>query len=702
MRRVLRSSIRWTTGFLILFSTTLCFGNESNVVAQATSEDIATQQAIQFSLLGEPAALDNLARSREAEEKALKKSGTKPIVLSDNIALLSGAIQPRVRSEKVTKGLLDHFQQDSESEQLFALVKQVNQRERFARARNNQRYEAARRQVNSFTGAIFSVLQLQLFGLVQPPLDFAEWYTVGRKTLTPEQRREFAEARKYISTEPPAEEKLKPKAEAIIRKYPDKRLRTVLLQAERNAEREYKQGDLYNALWWFDRELLLQNETQPKRKNHLKLAKQLQDETEGRENSLSILEDREAILEGNDFALYSELLEAALLQTSYAELEASILSSFPEVGTETSKLTQDYVLLQAASLEREGNPIKGRELLNWAAEQESGFWVDRSALYLQREDFNPALAFAEAKANYSRQVRRYLFLAESPRFNNKHLSADDTRELETGWTRSIRSLFVIDVISRAIILPLLPGSTFSREDFLDVYGRLTPQDLSSPEGREWKIQTLRAFRKMKRWKSASELAAELGETKKAEKYSVRSVTQKIGRIETYTPEVRLQQFQALVESTETEKGKAVAQEALKNEEARQDVLAVLERKFVKQNPTDWRKSLLNIPVEWSDGKKSNGEIGSEGLYLLETDQVRFKNKADGEWLTFDVTPGSVLSSVRLIYPRRRADEIEEFMNQPQEKKRIPIQVEGSAFPGVNVLPGLVPLDPNQRTRRLYQ
>ncbi len=683
----------------LLATPLLCTAQEG--APQVSIEQLATQQALQFSLLGKPAELDALARSREIEEKNQKRNGQRPLILSDNIALLSGAIQPRVRSKSTTKNLLQNFKQDGETEQLFALVDQVNPREQFARARSNQRYESARRQVNSFTGAIFSVLQLQLFGLLQPPLDFAEWYTVGRKTLNPEQRREFAEARSYLNTNPPIEEQLKPKAERVVQQYPTKRLRTATLQAERNAQRELKEGNIYNALWWFDRELLLTNQETPQRKAHLELIQQLQREAEGRERSISIQQSADDAFTGSVSEGYNALLEAVLLQTPYAELGIRYSSLSALEGTVSPLLADEYVLVQTTALAAEGNTLKARELLEWFAKNGSGFWAERSVQYLNREDFNPAVGFAQANADYRRSVRRYLVYAESPRFPNRHLSSENARELETGWTRSIRSLFVIDIMSRAIILPLLPGSTFSRDAWLNTYGNLSEAELNSQQGREWKEQTLRAFRKMKRWESASNLANELGQPKNANKYANRWVEQELERIDGRTPEVRLEQLIALQENAPTSQARQVAEQALLNEQARQNVLAVLDRKYVKNNPDDWRKSMLNIPPEWTDGKKANGEIGSEGLYLVEGDQVRFKNKADGEWLTYNVTPGSVLNSVRLIYPRRRADDIEEFMNQPQEKKRIPIQVEGSAFPGINVLPGLVPLDPEQKRRRLY-
>lgn len=672
------------------------------VLHATPQEDQATQQALQFSLLGETVPLDKVAKEREATEKNLKKNGKKPLILSDNIALLAGATQPVVRSKKVTKNVLQSFKEDGETEQLFSLVEQVNPRERYARARNNRQYESARRQVNSFTGALISVLTLQFFGLVQPPLDFAEWYTVNRKTLNPEQRREVAEARIFLDSKPPKTERLKPKAESVVEKYPTRRIRTSTLQAERNGRRELKRGEIYNAIWWFDREMLLRNEKVPTRKNHVELLEQLKREAEGRERSLTFESDTEDQYTGTDIQIYSALLEGALLNVSDEELRARISGFSANYLQTDSKLEQEFLVLQAAAKEQAQQPLMSRIVLEFTAEKKTGFWAERSSLYLKREDFNPALALAAAKADYLRRVKRYLIYAESPEGYNRHLNADDARELESGWIRTIRSIFVIDAIGRAIVLPFLPGSTFSREPWLDVWGRMSDADLQSPDGLQWREHTLKAFRKMKRWESASTLATEMGEEKKSQKYTKKWIKDELARIDTRTPNVRLALIEELLARVESPEVKELVEEARKDEAARQNVLAVVERKYVKQNREDWKLSLLNLPPQWSDGKKANGEIGSEGLYLLENDKVRFKNKADQEWLTFDVTPGSVLSAVRLIYPRKRAEEIEQFLNQPLEKKRIPIQVEGSAFPGVNVMPGLVPLDPSQSIRRFYR
>jgi hypothetical protein len=55
-----------------------------------------------------------------------------------------------------------------------------------------------------------------------------------------------------------------------------------------------------------------------------------------------------------------------------------------------------------------------------------------------------------------------------------------------------------------------------------------------------------------------------------------------------------------------------------------------------------------------------------------------------------------------LFGRERAGGLREALDAPRSRKRIPVAIEGGAFPGFDVMPGLVALEPNERERRLYE
>lgn len=666
-----------------------------------TELDSLTARAVQQALLGNSDAVAEMAQSRNAQEKALQDEGINPTRLSDNLALLAAAASPNPPARKEVPRLIERFREDQETERLLGLYEQVVPRDRFTRARVNRQYERARNQVNSITQGLFSVIQLQLFGLVQPPLDFAEWLTLKRQFLTPEQRREYVQARDFLRSEeaPTPGDTLVEKAEKVVDSYPERRTRTNAHQARQNGLRSLKRNQQDSALWWFSREAQLRSSIEdtknPSAETFQKLQQQSAAEEEGRNRSLTLGGDAERSYNQDSWNAYH-----ALLRVAVEGIPTGTLSPADQELVQL-RLPAEWAVLKAAEQRRTNHPESRATLVEWSNSAEDSFWQRRVQGYLQRVDFNPRLDFSRADADYRRQVRRYIVYAESPLNPGQHLSAEEARQQRGGWIRTVRQLFVFDMLARSLVLPLLPGNTFSRESTLDAYGRLHATERDTELGRRAEEKALRAFGKMKRFESAVQLAERLGETGTLKRRSRNWAKAEITRLEAFTEEQRLTKLEAVQQRIPTEEAKKILSDAVADERARQDVEVVVDRKFIRRNPAIWEQSQMFLPAEWTDGTKKNGEVGQEGLYLLSGDRVRFKSRHNKEWLTFDVTAGSVEKATTLILPLRRAEVAEEFLNQPRERKRVPIQVEGSAFPGVNMMPGLVPLDPSPLNRRYY-
>jgi hypothetical protein len=111
---------------------------------------------------------------------------------------------------------------------------------------------------------------------------------------------------------------------------------------------------------------------------------------------------------------------------------------------------------------------------------------------------------------------------------------------------------------------------------------------------------------------------------------------------------------------------------------------------------------LALPATLLDGRKSNGEISKTGVSLLPGGIVSYFEENVGRRLELPTETERVDTAIRLLEPRRRADAVTREIRRPMPRKKIPLALEAGIYPGFEIFPGLVPLEPESRQRRLYE
>lgn len=668
-----------------------------SLYASVYSDDDATATAIRLSLLGDKEELQNHINARiDWERQAMERDIEVPL-LSDNLMLLQATTLEILPRSKNVKKLSPNLKFDRESKALLDPLKKNEPRDQYYTARGNRKYEQGRRVFNSTTQAFFSILQLNLYGILQPPIDFATYIFSGQPYLSPEERRELFAAREANDKLP---QTLVPEpALDILKKWPKKRRETATLQARVNAKIAEKYGYDVMADWWWRREMLLTGADNPNNSQHLDLIENLLEQKDNRQKSLSV-----NISQTNQNL--NDPLEAFYIQSLL--LNQPIDSAWQYIESqEADETVTSYLgslLSGTAARELKYDNFNSFEIIRDLTKKfDDPFWKARWKAYQDAPEFYPHQNLRSA----SRQVRsnhlKYVFNARPPREGQQLLTIESSRIRSSSTLQRLRGLFIIDSISRLISLPLIEKGTFSREIWLSTWERTPDNYLVSDGGEKFQSGILRALNREKQYDEGIALARELNDEKKVQSFTKKLVKSEINRILNYAvPEFRIEKLRELEERfIDTEQFNQIQKERIRQESI-QDSLVQIDRKTLKRYEDIWRGSGLLISLQLLDGKSKNGEISKEGVYILKGDRVTFYEEKRAEWMTLNTTEGTTVETVRSFFPRQRAQSLQFSMDQPGERRRIPLELQGSAFPGFSIYPGLVPLQSDPSVRRLYE
>jgi hypothetical protein len=666
----------------------------------AADPDKLVEEALRAALLGEDARLDRLVWECEVFERHNARPAPYAAPLSENIAALAAARRRPLARARDMRALLDDRPADSEFDAFVQLIERTEPRDRLRIARDARRYEAWRQRVNAATNAAAGLLTLQLFPLLQPPLDLLDYALVKRYYLSPEERREWYAARLVLATEGLSQAD-RAGASRGLETATARRMATSRLQARRNAEEAARNGRLLDADWWYRREMLLAGSPRPMHDAHKLVIEERGRALEQSRRAL-IVRDGESVLgDPAQLAACRSLLQALLLDpaapTTLNELQ-DFRARFP-----ASPLVPATRVAEAAHARMVGNEDLARVTLEDLARQGDSPWSTRAGLYATRPDFQPRVAFDEARAVIAARYRAYILAGVNPRRHERHLSAEDARLIESDWIQSARSLFVFDVLGRSITLLLLPSETFPREELVDALRTAPPSFLESPEGRAERRRVAHALRRLKRHEESGRLFAALGDADQARRQFERAARALVREADAaQDPRQRRELARRVLHAYPDTSAARRARVLERTATTELETILTLTPRELAAFPDLWRDGGLNLPGILFDGRRGNSEIDRDGLRLRVGGRVSFVDRNTGEEFVLAVDEAVIARVVAEAFPRRRARAMAEELDKPRERKRIPVMVEGGAFPGFDAAPGLVPLEPDWRQRRLYE
>jgi len=133
-----------------------------------------------------------------------------------------------------------------------------------------------------------------------------------------------------------------------------------------------------------------------------------------------------------------------------------------------------------------------------------------------------------------------------------------------------------------------------------------------------------------------------------------------------------------------------AREALETAREEAQVTVRLSRAEIVRHPEILSAAALGLAPANFNGKRSDGEITSAGVELREGGVWRYRLRGRKE--AVEERPGAARFERALVMAREieRRRLIREEEKKPARLQRFPLQVEGSAAPGIEAFPGLLP------------
>ena len=657
--------------------------------------DEAVARALRAALLGDANGLDELAA-----EHALVKRGSKDAPrLAENIAALGAATRRPAPDHDAARAIVHAHGKDFETRAFLELAKASSPADRFRSARASRRYENLRRVVNSMTNAVAGVLTLQFFALLQPPLDLVQHLSVDQKVLNPEQRRQLFEARRALDASPGAA--LRREAEQTIASLGPARVELAALQARRNAERSAARGLPRASDWWSRREMLLLGRMEPFRPGHIEVLQALSRRGLEANEAMSVLPGEDLLKTTAQFAAYGRLVSQFVRDPS-ADFTLELARRF-QAQHPLSPAADDARFLEVVHAHKRDLPDLTRVSLRFIARRDkASSWATRSEAYLQRVEFNPEHALQEAAAAVARRRLDFVLTGADPRPAQRHLTPEAARQQTAGWITAARSAFVLDILGRAVACPLLAPSLFSREEVFEAIETTPERFLGSVDGERWLRRAARDYAAQKRLDDAARCLRRAGDERAARRMEARHVRQQVKLLgATGDPARRLAELERLAEEFPATSEQPRLDAAIAQATRELDVLMVLTPQQARALLRQWGDNAL-LPASLFDGDRSNGEASRDGASILEGDRLAYTDKSTGAWVEIELPEGGGLALAEQSLPVRRTAAVRDFLARPDERKRIPLALEGGVAPGFDIAPALVPLDVDRRERRLYE
>lgn len=660
------------------------------VVSIAGADDARVQQAVRASLLGNATEVRSLARDQRADEK----NGVSSEKISENIAVLAATTARPLPTLDNAKSILSGFRTDQSTRNLDRLLRRVEPRQRFIEARKDARYESLRRIFNGILSPLSSAARGQFFALISLPFEAAEQLVTGNKFLSPEQRKELAEAKNVnaqkISGGLPASPR------TVASEWNPKRRALSALEGKQNGEKFQKEGVLQTADFWFQQEMKARGWKAPRNPGHEKLLAQAK-RLEGEQRvSVAIVDGDSLIAHGGAEKDYATVLREFIADPQSAAFQ-SAAKQF-SVSHEFNRAAPDVIAAKAAASD---DPPTQHLLLQQVASETSGRWSVRAAAILRRPENDPAPALAAAKQKLDARKRNFVISGADPETAERSYTAEEARLRRGSWVSRARGLFVTDSLSRLLFLPFTDPAP--RPELLDAAAKANPNWYDGAEGRKWLRTVARAQAVEKRYEDAAQSYRRLGDPSRASamRQKAAKLLETIGD-RAADDRTAATAYERLLNAYPDYKKMARVKESLALARVRRDAVATITVEEFRAWPELRRIDGFAVPDALVDGKKGNGEVTKDGVAIMKYDAISYADKTTGRRSEQPLTAPAKEEILRLLIPRRRSSIVSTEIAKPLPRKRIPASVEAGAFPGFDAAPALVPLTPNPRERELYQ
>ncbi|MBI1292418.1 hypothetical protein GC173_14460 [bacterium] len=663
--------------------------------AQDAEADGVVSAAVRASLLGRASEVRGLASAqRSAEQEAT--DGKRPPRIAENIMLLAVATEQPTPTLKETRESLKGYARDGSTRVFERLVRFNEPRQRYLEARADRRYESRRFVFNALASPVAGLAQGQFFPLFALPFDMAKWVFVGRPFATPEERRELRTARtlaQRLPTDP-----LAAKAMKDTEKLSDKRKRLAVAEARMNADRALEGDRRTAAHYWYGRELKLLDDTVPVAQGHRDLLIADARRTARGNERVTVLDGERNLGSTAEVSVYTSLCRALLVgdRSVYTKALGELRVGWP------GSVAIDAAAAGEAALSHVGGDgplamVLLENLKDYASTSVGS--MSSEVLNLPSYDPEPTLKLAEAAA--SRRRRLYIWTGRDPQIVDRSLVGEEVRLARGSVIDRARVLFVTDALARLIFLPL--ADPMPRPELLAASARTDPQWMGAAENNHWLKAWVRALRNERRHEDVArlwDLYAEPERAAKARERAARHLEKIASRTESWMRRASI--YTRILTGYPVYTKRARVADLLSDAERLAAARVVITRDELRRWPELLGTQGLDLEASLVDGTKSNGEVGEAGLLLLPGGLVAWKDRGTKRWIERGVSPERIDGTMRLLEPRRRTDALRTETARPLPRKKIPLAFEAGVYPGFEIAPGLVPLEPDAKDRRLYE
>lgn len=666
------------------------------VYTQEPTADEITGDALRAALVGDVARVRTVARLRRLQEEQADREGRLLNPLAENVEALALALNRPLPTEYQAEVALGDYGEDAHTRNLLRLLRVHEPRERFLQARADRRYEHTRALVNGVLLPLGEAAQGQFFSLITLPFEALDWWLVGRRYLTPVQRRELARAREVLDAGFPSTSRTFQRSRRVVREYEEDRVRLARLQARRNGEEALDGERVETALFWYNRELALRGNRGARLDGHER-ALELQARQRARRDAARRVVDGDALFFSPDeFGVYTKVLrDLILLRREDHATELAV--DFP-----TSRARDDAAAARAAiALQRGDGPLARATLAQLASDTPRLAWEWRAAAFQDLPRYGPERHLREAEKQRDRRLRAYLLQGRDlVPGDTASLSAEEARRERAFFLARARALFLTDTISRVIFLPFaLP---IENPALLDAGGRV-PESFLEGRGSGWKRQLAREYLRNGRYTRAEALAREAGDGELVAETRSRAARQleRLGDREA-DPARRIVYYQRLLNSYPEAEQTDRVRNRLEEAREERDVYTTVERDELLAYPALWADDALPIDGSLLDGDVANGEIGRDGIALLRSNAVSYLDRRTGNRVEVPAEAGQMTAALRFLEPRRRTQALNRVLAEPLSRPRLPLALEAGLLPGFDIGPRMVPLRRDPAEYELYR
>lgn len=651
--------------------------------------DIFTERALREAALGRPDALGRLAKEIRVEEAAAQKARRAHPVLSDQVRglALTASAPPLPRARDYQRALAGS-KTDESSRAIPELLKRMEPESRLAEARRIHRYQSIQQPFNTLAATGLGVLQGQLFAVVDMVVGAVE--SVVRYPYPTPTEREVLRARRNLL----AESALAPRGpdlERQVAKGMERRRRLARLQAIENADRAIEQDNYHRSLWWLDRARQLDPKDTSLDARMAAAAAQANRITSEEEHSLTVVAGEDRMADPNERVLYAALVRAFLEDTGSEEtarLRNYFLATYPaSIATDAVRWTE------LAALHQQSRPEAARIVCEWMGRRHGNSPAGQKALLWARSPLHSApAAFENARKTQRAEWWNYLVFGETPRRTEALFSAEEARTRRGGWLRYLRPLFVTDMLNRLLLLPF--GWPLDHAPTLDAVGSWTPAPPDDPKAEARARARAEALRKDRRHAEAARAFRELNppDHRAADVCNEKAARKRFDEAMTLQqPEQRAQALRRLLNAYPHSRIAEKAAVELEDAERRSTLILIVSPKELRARPELWDGNALALSPTLLDGNTGNGEISREGLELHLGNRAVYRDAGTGERVDLEITPTGFSATLRRLLPLRRTEKLADEQSKPGRLPRIPLQIEGTALPGIEGYPGLAPL-----------